>query len=63
MQVTAKGWSIVVPRANVLDASAAGDLAAGPDLDEEGQLRLRFSLDAPLMERFVDTDAKMIWEY
>ncbi|PBC21279.1 MULTISPECIES: DUF4365 domain-containing protein [unclassified Mesorhizobium] len=62
-KVTDKGWSIVVPRDNALNASAAGDLAAGPDLDEEGQLRLRFSLDAPLMERFVGADAKMIWEY
>ncbi len=62
-KITDKRWSIVVPRDNALNASAAGDLAAGPDLDEEGQLRLRFSLDAPLMERFVDADAKMIWEY
>ncbi|MBZ9959015.1 DUF4365 domain-containing protein [Mesorhizobium sp. BR1-1-14] len=62
-KITDKRWSIVVPRDNALNASAAGDLATGPDLDEEGQLRLRFSLDAPLMERFVDADAKMIWEY
>ncbi|MES0150230.1 DUF4365 domain-containing protein [Mesorhizobium sp. M0012] len=62
-RVTTRDWSIVVSRDNVLEAGAAGDLAAGPDLDEEGQLRLRFSLDAPLMERFVDADAKMIWEY
>lgn len=60
--ISDKGWSILIPANNKLENMRA-ELESGPPLNEEGQLRFAFSVDAAFMERFVNREATLVWEH
>jgi uncharacterized protein DUF4365 len=57
-----KGWSIVIPAANVLDAEAKQHFEMGIPQDDEGARRLRFALDRELMEKIGQGEVYFVWE-